>query len=112
MSGDQRKGDIVRYWPVGRPGRHSLATVISDGVVEFGGVDTVRVRKLTGKLAGSTDYIAVTHVETVGHSDDGRTCKVQSVKDALEVCELDFVDVVITDNMERIKMEKLMKGLR
>lgn len=56
-------GRLVKYWPGSRhssiPGRY--AHIISDGVVEFGGTDCVRIEKADG----GTDYIALTHVEIV-----------------------------------------------
>ena len=101
------KGDVVRVWP-GLPGeghRNYLATVLSD-VTVFGDTPCYRVRK----LSGGTDFMAVTHTELVARVE-GRTAYVQTAKDALEVCDWDGLDdVVIEDNMERIKMQKLMKG--
>jgi len=52
------KGERVRCWPGSRDGRHYLAEVISDGVVEFGGTKCYRIRKDDG----GTDYLAATHV--------------------------------------------------
>jgi hypothetical protein len=57
------RGALVKYWPGARhesiPGKY--AHLISDGVVEFGGTDCVRIQKGDG----GTDYIALTHVEVV-----------------------------------------------
>lgn len=54
---------LVKYWPGARhddiPGKY--AHIISNGVVEFGGTDCVRIRKVDG----GTDYIAITHIEVV-----------------------------------------------
>ena len=57
------KGTQVLYWPgvrhesyPGRPG-----TIISDGVVKFGGNDCVRIET----MERGTDYIAVTHIEVM-----------------------------------------------
>jgi len=52
---------LVRYWPGLKEGRGRYAHIISDGVVEFGGTDCVRIRKVDG----GTDYIALTHIEVV-----------------------------------------------
>lgn len=54
------RGSRVRYWPGFRRGdARGTATVISDGVVKFGGTDCVRIRMDNG----GTDYMALTHVE-------------------------------------------------
>jgi hypothetical protein len=61
MSTKLQAGTPVLYWPgvrhpnyPGRPG-----TIISDGVVKFGGTDCVRIET----MERGTDYIAVTHIE-------------------------------------------------
>jgi hypothetical protein len=58
------RGTKVNYWPGARhpeiPPR-GVATVISDGPVEFGGTECVRIRKPDG----GTDYIALTHIEPI-----------------------------------------------
>jgi hypothetical protein len=43
---------------------------------------------------------------------EGTTAYVDSIVEAFEACELPGVkDVVIEDNAERLKMQRLMKGL-
>jgi hypothetical protein len=44
---------------------------------------------------------------------EGKTAYVQTAADALEASWLEGVDdVVIEDNMERIKLQRLLKGFR
>jgi len=66
MSTKFEKGTRVIYWPgarhgsiPGRPGK-----VISDGVVQFGGTDCIRIET----MECGTDYIALTHVELADES--------------------------------------------
>lgn len=99
--------DIVRYWPGTRPGRTAVATVISDGVVPFGGTDCLRIKQEDG----GTDYIAITHVEKLGRID-GRTAHVQTGREAMEVCDLDIDSVVVEDRADSLKLAKLARAFR
>lgn len=101
------KNDLVRYWPGGRHARSAAAAVISDGIVQFGGIDCVRIQK-TG---GGTDYIAVTHVSPLGRLD-GRRAYVQTAREAIEVCDLDIDDVVVEDRADAQKLQKLARAFR
>jgi hypothetical protein len=104
---EYKKDDLVRCWPGGIGNRNYIATVISEGVVEFGGTDCVRVRQPNG----GSDYMAVTHAEVVGRVE-GRTAYVQTFKDALEVSTLELDDVVIENREESLKAKKIIKGFR
>jgi hypothetical protein len=101
------KNDIVRYWPGVRPGRTEVATVISDGIVAFGGADCVRIQQVTG----GTDYIAITHVEQIGRID-GRRAYVKTAREALAVCDIDIDDVVVEDRDDAMKLQKLARAFR
>ncbi len=110
MSTSYVKGMPVLYWPGIRhtdfPGQ--LGTIISEGTVEFGGTECVRICKATG----GTDYIQLSHIHTKGRIE-GTTCYVRNGQDALAVCELPGVeDVVIEDRAESLKLARLMKGFR
>lgn len=110
MSASHVQGMPVLYWPGVRskdyPGQDGV--IISDGVVQFGGTDCVRIR--TWK--GGTDYIQLSHIQTKGRIE-GATCYVQTGRDALNCSQLDGIkDVVIEDREESLKLAKLMKGFR
>lgn len=104
---EYKKDDLVRCYPGDRSGRYYIARVISDGVVEFGGTDCVRVRQ----EGGASDYIAVTHADVIGRIE-GRKAYVNTFKDALEVSTLDLDDVVIEGREESLRAAKIIKGLR
>ena len=62
MSEMYMRGMLVKYWPgIRGEGPARYAHIISDGVVQFGGIDCVRIEK----PHGGTDYIALSHVEVV-----------------------------------------------
>jgi len=54
-------GMLVKFWPGAKYGPGKYAHVISDGAVQFGGTDCLRIRMADG----GTDYIALTHIEVV-----------------------------------------------
>jgi hypothetical protein len=99
------KDAIVRYWPGVRPGRTEVATVISDGIVAFGGAECVRIQQATG----GTDYIAVTHVEQIGRID-GRRAYVKTAREAVAACMLDVDDVVVEDRADALMLQKLARA--
>lgn len=106
-----KQGDIVRCYPGTRDGRHYVGVITSEGVVEFGETDCVRVRKYESGVEDGTDYLAVTHVKVIGRVE-GREAYVQTFKDALAVSELDLDDVIIEDRAESLKAAKIIKGFR
>lgn len=110
MSTSYVKGMPVLFWPGIRhndiPGQ--LGTIISDGTVEFGGTECVRIRKATG----GTDYVQLSHIQTAGRIE-GDVCYVQTGRDALSCSQLEGIkDIVIEDRAESLKMARLMKGFR
>lgn len=98
------KGTPVRYFPGFRDGRSRLGKISSDGLRQVGGTD--------GYYVTSAGFISAGHIEVLPLGEDG-CIEVRTGAEALEVCDWDGItDVVITDNMERIKLQKLMRGLR
>lgn len=97
-----REGTIVRYFPGFRDGPSRLGR-ISSGLTTMGGTQ--------GYYVTGAGFISAAHIEALDFNEG--CVEVLTVKEALEACDLPGVtDVVITDNMERIKMQKLMRGLR
>lgn len=103
MSAELRKGEPVRYFPGFRDGPSRLGKISYDGLRQLGGTD--------GYYVAGAGFISAAHIEPLDCRDG--VIEVKTAKEALEVCDWDgYTDVVITDNMERIKMQKLMRGLR
>lgn len=106
-----KQGDIVRCYPGHRDGRSYIAVIISEGVVEFGSTDCVRVRQyVSGKRMGS-DYLAVTHVDVIGRVE-GNVGYVQTFAHALSISDLPLDDIIIEDREQSLKAAKLIKGFR
>ena len=104
MSTEIKAGDMVRFWPGAKTGRSLLGRTTSEPW-NLCGTEVISVDTYSGG-------IALTHVEPVRVDDNG-TVYVKTVAEALDVCTADGItDVVIEDNAERIKMQKLMRGLR
>lgn len=102
MSEELRKGEPVRYFPGFRDGPSRLGK-LRTGLATIGGTE--------GYYVEGAGFISAGHIEVLDYRDG--VIEVLTAKEALEVCDWDgFTDVVITDNMERIKMQKLMRGLR
>lgn len=105
MSAELTKGTPVRYFPGFRDGPSKLGKISYDGLRQVGGTD--------GYYVAGAGFISAAHIEPLDYRDG--VIEVLTAREALEVCTWagdDFTDVVITDNMERIKMQKLMRGLR
>jgi len=97
------KGAPVRYFPGFRDGPSRLGR-LRTGLATIGGTD--------GYYVTGAGFISAAHIEVLPLGEDG-CIEVKTAAEALEVCDWDGVtDVVITDNMERIRMQKLMRGLR
>ncbi|ALY10833.1 hypothetical protein WILDE_49 [Arthrobacter phage Wilde] len=106
-----KQGNIVRCYPGTRQGRSYIAVVISEGVVEFGGTDCVRVQQYDAGRRGGTDYLAVTHVDVLGRVE-GSTGYVQTFADALSASDIPLDDIVIEDRAQSLKAQKIIKGFR
>lgn len=97
------EGTPVRYWPGFRDGASKLGRIRYGEISTLGGTE---VQYIHG--AGA---VSLGHIEEL--PQEGGTIRVATASEALEVCGWDGVeDVVITDNAERIKMQKLLKGFR
>jgi hypothetical protein len=93
----------VRYWPGWRDGNSKLGRIRYGQIAVVGGTEC---QYLYGAGAVST-----AHIEPLVFKDGA--LEVLTAAEALEVCDWPGVeDVIITDNMERIRMQKLMRGLR
>lgn len=103
MSAELRKGEPVRYFPGFRDGPSRLGKIGYDGLRQVCGTD--------GYYVAGAGFISAAHIEPLDYRDG--TIEVATAKEAFEVCDWSGVtDVVITDNMERIKMQKIIRGLR
>lgn len=103
MSKDLRKGQPVRYFPGFRDGPSQLGKVSYDGIRQVGGTE--------GYYIEGAGFISAAHIEVLDYTNG--TIKVATVSEALTACGWDGIDdVIITDNAERIKMSKLLKGFR
>ena len=102
MSNELKQGTPVRYFPGFRDGPSKLGKLRS-GLATIGGTE--------GYYIGGAGFVSAGHIEVLDCRDG--VIEVKTAAEALEVCDWDGItDVVITDNMERIKMQKLMRGLR
>ncbi|UOK18375.1 hypothetical protein SEA_BRUHMOMENT_59 [Arthrobacter phage BruhMoment] len=102
MSAELRKGAPVRYWPGFRDGKSRLGRLRS-GLATIGGTE--------GYYVEGAGFISAGHIEALDHHNG--VIEVLTVEEALTACDWDgFTDVVITDNNERIRMQKLLKGFR
>jgi hypothetical protein len=96
-------GTPVRYWPGFRDGASKLSRIRSGDVVTLGGT---QCQYIMGAGAISCGHIEELHLS-------GSTISVATAAEALEVCGWEGVeDVVITDNAERLKMQKMLRGFR
>lgn len=103
MSEELRKGTPVRYFPGFRDGKAKLGKIAHDGLSQIGGTD--------GYYVEGAGFISAGHIEALDYRDG--TIEVKTAAEAFTVCDWDGVtDVVITDNMERIRMQKIIRGLR
>ena len=103
MSAALAAGTPVRYWPGFRDGTSKLSRIRSGDIAKIGGTDC--------------QYIMGAGAVSCGHIEElplnGGTIQVATASEALEVCTWEGVeDVVISDNAERIKMQKLLKGFK
>lgn len=104
MSGELTKGTPVRYFPGFRDGASRVGKVSYDGVRTIGGTE--------GYYVEGAGFISAGHIEVLETPREG-VIKVQTVTEALAVCDWEGItDVVITDQAERVKMQKLIRGLR
>jgi hypothetical protein len=99
---EYRDNEPVRYWPGWRDGNGKIGRLRSAIVTKVGGTDCLYIR---GEGA-----VALAHIEPMNFTDT--TIEVRTVAEAMIACEWEFTDVVITDNDERIKMQKMLKGFR
>ena len=98
-----QEGTIVRYFPGFRDGKSKLGKLRS-GLATVGGT--------IGYYVTGAGLISAGHIEPLDMPREG-VIKVLTVTEALEVCDWDGItDVVITDQTERVKLQKLMRGLR
>lgn len=96
-------GTLVRYWPGFRDGASKLGRIRHDGLREVG--DT------QGYYVAGAGFISAGHIEPLPFEDG--VIKVATGNEALQVSNWEGVtDVVVTDNAERLKLQKLMRGLR
>lgn len=96
------EGTPVRYWPGFRDGPSKIGRIRYAEVTVVGGTECQYIHG-----AGA---VSVGHIEALAF--ERGVIEVLTGAEALEVCDWDGVtDVVITDNMERIRMQKLMRGL-
>lgn len=103
MSEELREGTPVRYFPGFRDGPSRLGKLRS-GLATIGGTD--------GYYVTGAGFISAAHIEVLPLRTDG-TIEVKTASEAFEACDWDDItNVVITDNMERIRMQKLIRGLR
>jgi len=103
MSTELTEGTPVRYFPGFRDGRSQLGK-LRTGLATIGGTE--------GYYVSGAGFISAGHIEVLPLGEDG-CIEVKTATEALEVCDWDGItDVVITDNAERIRMQKLMRGLR
>lgn len=99
-----QEGTIVRYFPGFRDGPSHLGKIRHEGLRQVGGTD--------GYYVSGAGFISAAHIEVLEMPREG-TIKVSTAAEALEVCDFDGItDVVITDQMERVKMQKLIRGFR
>jgi hypothetical protein len=102
MTTELSQGTPIRYWPGFRDGAAKLGRLRS-GIATIGGTG--------GYYVTGAGFISAGHIEPLVLKDG--VIEVATGKEALEVCSWDGVtDVVVTDNAERIQLQKLMKGLR
>ncbi|QDG87137.1 hypothetical protein [Pseudarthrobacter sp. NIBRBAC000502770] len=102
MQTELTQGTPVRYWPGFRDGASKLGRLRS-GLATIGGTP--------GYYVTGAGFISGGHIEPLPLNDG--VIEVATGREALEVCGWEGVtDVVVTDNAERIKLEKLMRGLR
>jgi hypothetical protein len=98
-----QEGTPVRYFPGFRDGPSHLGKVRYSGLAVIGGTP--------GYYISGAGFISAAHIEVL--PVENGAIEVKTASEALEVCTWDGVtDVVITDNAERIKMQKLIRGLR
>lgn len=104
MTEELTKGAPVRYFPGFRDGRSRLGLILITGKRTVGGTE--------GYYVAGAGFISASHIEPLVLGEDG-CVEVATAREAFEVCDFPGItDVVITDNMERLKIQKLMKGLR
>lgn len=103
MSEALTAGTPVRYWPGFRDGPSKLGRISADNIHTVGGT---KCQYIIG--AGA---VSCAHIEELPFSADG-CVEVLTVSEAMRVIDwADVTDVVITDNMERIKMQRIIKAL-
>lgn len=96
-------GTPVRYFPGFRDGPSKLGRISHDGLRIVGGTE--------GYYVVGAGFISAAHIEPLDYRDGA--IEVATAAEAFAVCDWpEFTDVVITDNLERIKLQKLMRGLR
>lgn len=99
---EMKKGEPVRYFPGFRDGPSRLGRLRS-GLATIGGTE--------GYYVEGAGFISAGHIESLNYNNG--VVEVKTAAEALQACEWDgYTDVVITDNAERLKMQKLLKGFR
>lgn len=103
MSTEYPEGTPVRYWPGFRDGPSKLGRIRSGEIHKLGGTSC--------QYIAGAGAVSCLHIEAIPY--DGETIKVATAAEALEVCMWDGVeDVVITDDSEGIKMQKMLRGFK
>lgn len=93
----------VRYWPGFRDGPSKVGRISAPGVHTVGGT---RCQYIIG--AGA---VSLAHIEALPFENG--LIHVETVAEAMQVCDWEGVeDVNITDNAERLKLQRVISGLR